>query len=309
MKLKELMRKFQRGIWKELSQFSHEIWIHNYTQIILSDKVEKIRTKDANLIRQMISWANCYEPIEMFASMCNAVGIMKFPIYLESYINEIGSIQITARIEKQQDEPLLIELSYSSDMERKLSWITEKEERHVCGTTPTKFSAEWNELDFKLVFSAMINKLVVCISNENKKRPLMTIVIRGTKRKEKRLVEIYEETKKIIASERESLLSGALLENIINLFKISYHIEYIKILYDGKTTEFVKNKLVSYKDSKGLELLIGDNRTYRCPISDGIVVELKDGKYNVYHIPATEEISYIKEAEKIIDRRIAENEI
>ena len=106
------------------------------------------------------------------------------------------------------------------------------------------------------------------------------------------------------------------ISNIIGICEKEFNIETIEVFYADKILKYRRYKLLSsYRDYNGIEFYNDENENiikYRCPLENGIVVEYRKGKYNVFNMDCEdkEKLSYfIKEADKVIDFIMAENRI
>ena len=314
MKQETLSRKIRRTIGEKINNFASDVWIHDYVQQILDGKVDRIQTQDAELVKQIITWADSKEPIGLFISMCEKAGISSdVPIYLKSFATEIGCIIITANVNGDEDKPYLIELEYAEDfLKRKLSIKTEKEKTTVYNYPVTKFSAEYND-GFRLILSVDSKNLNMSILNEDS--TTMTIKISGVKRKGLTFLEIYKKVKQMLDVYEVSIFAGNLkLSEIIKFYKTLYNIENVDVLYSGKTVKLTDSHLASYKDNQEIEIVMKDSENverYRCPLDNGVIVELKDEKYNVLNVSQKNKqdiASFVEEADKVVNFIIAENQ-
>ncbi len=315
MKQEKLSRKIRRTIGEKINNFASDVWIHDYVQQILAGKVGRIQTQDAELVKQIITWADTKEPIGLFISMCEKAGISSdVPIYLKSFTTEIGCIVITANVNGDEDKPYLIELEYSGELleERKLSIKTEKEKTTVYNYPVTKFSAEYND-GFRLILSVESNNLNISVLNEDS--TTMTIKIFGVKRKGLTFLEIYKKVKQMLDVYEVNIFAGNLkLSEIIKFYKTLYNIENVDVLYSGKTVKLTDSHLASYKDNQEIEIVMKDSENverYKCPLDNGVIVELKDEKYNVLNVSQKNKqdiASFVEEADKVVNFIIAENQ-
>ena len=205
-------------------------------------------------------------------------------------------------------------MEYSGELleERKLSIKTEKEKTTVYNYPVTKFSAEYND-GVKLILSVESNNLNISVLNEES--TTMTIKIFGVKRKGLTFLEIYKKVKQMLDVYEVNIFAGNLkLSEIIKFYKTLYNIENVDVLYSGKTIKLTDSHLASYKDNQEIEIVMKDSENverYRCPLDNGVIVELKDEKYNVLNVSQKNKqdiASFVEEADKVVNFIIAENQ-
>lgn len=297
-----------------ISDLAEKVWIEEYVQSIVNEECSSIRTAEPEIARLIIKWADCKEPIFMFTSMCRAAGIDAKPINLDDY-----SVEFDTAVFTSYGQDYTIEIGYGLKKDKKLTVKKPKEEIVVKSSNNydiSSFSAEYTCLKSRILCMMNLVNTKITIFNEDSENAVLSITVHGIK-SQGNFMEVYHKIKNSLESQIQNILVGNVnISNIIGICEKEFNIETIEVFYADKILKYRRYKLLSsYRDYNGIEFYNDENENiikYRCPLENGIVVEYRKGKYNVFNMDCEdkEKLSYfIKEADKVIDFIMAENRI